>query len=648
MRKRFVLRNGAFLILFLGSLFFLFSQATGQVKLRVIVDKANVKATPEIAGRNLASLPLQTILDAESKQGEWYKVSILREGVQISGYIHEMLVEELAEGEVPAAGPMPGLKRTQPEIMAAIELKLEESKSLIRQEKEIERALDELRPLLAKLFGVDDKQKQKQKACEVYLWLGLGYAKKGDHYSAFKEFLSMFEVDFGLAKEITRNIYDPSISNFLDQAEKHYRGMLTEYSLQITTEPKEATIKIDGREIGKSPEVYRTTIPKFVLEIEKRGYRTVREEIFLSQASTRKEYFLESIGRTITISSDPSEAKVYLDGQDTGLQTPCELPYVPFGNRLIRLEKVHYAPREQSIQVLEGSSPLNLNLVLTAKDYVFHQKWGGPGSKFFRFPRAITFDKEGNFYVVDESDIKIKKFDPDGRFQSGWGEAGRESRVLKEPTGVAVDSQGYVYVTDAKNVCVMKFANNGKFVLRWGKQGTGGEDLMNPAAIAIDKEDNLYVADAGSDRIIKYSTLGKVKKTWGKRGMGQGEFVAPVALAITKNNEVIVADRFRFQKFTAEGEFLQAWGKVGIGPGEFSRALGLGTDSHDYLYVADAGNHRLMKFDPNGEFIAQWGNHGVGDGQMATPAGVAVNSKGFVFVVERENNRIQCYRVASQ
>lgn len=137
----------------------------------------------------------------------------------------------------------------------------QENKNLIRQERELERAVDALRPLLAKIFSIDDRQKQKQKACEIYLWLGLGFAKMGDNDNALQEFRNMFEVDFA---------------------------------------------------------------------------RTIREEIFLSQASTRKEYFLESIGR---------------------------------------------------------------------------------------FPRAIAFDKEGNFYIVDESDVKIKKFDAEGRFLSSWGEA---------------------------------------------------------------------------------------------------------------------------------------------------------------------------------------------------------------------------------
>ncbi|MGQ9671894.1 MAG: PEGA domain-containing protein [Candidatus Aminicenantales bacterium] len=648
MSTKIILRNRAFWALFFLSFFCLVGISAERIKLKIIVDKASLKATPEIGGQTLASLPLQTILEAEFKQGEWYKVSMTQEGVQLSGFIHEMLVEEVPAGEAPPVASPAGVMKTQAEITAEIDLKLEENKNLIRQERELDKALDELRPLLAKAFTVEERQRQKQKACEIYLWLGIGSAKRGNSYGALKEFRNMFEVDFALAKEITRNIYDPALSNIIDQAEKQYRGLLVEYSLEISTEPKEATVKIDGKEIGQTPEVFRTTTPKFTLEIEKKGFRTIREEIFLSQASTRRNYILESIGRTVALSSDPSGAKVYLDREDTGLSTPCELPYVPYGAHTIRIEKTHYAPWEETFQVLEGKTPLAMDVVLAVKDYVPAHRWGGPESRFFKLPRGIAFDKEGNFYIVDESEVKVKKFDPEGRFQSGWAEAGKEFRVLKGPKGIAIDGQGYLYITDAKNACVMKFTKNGKFATRWGKAGSKPEELLNPAGIAIDSNGNVYVADAGNDRIVKYSAQGKLSKTWGKKGTGEGEFLFPIAVAVTKKIEIIVADRSRLQKFTPEGEFIQAWGRLGLGEGELNRPVGLAVDSNDCLYVADAGNHRILKFDPNGQFIAQWGSQGIAEGQMAGPAGVAVSSQGVVFVVEKDNNRLQSFQAASQ
>ena len=638
---RAILASFLLILLVLGS-------TAAAVKVKVIVDNASIKATPEIGSQTLANVALSTVLDVELKQGEWYKVTTTKDGKPITGYIHEMLVQEIGEGETTSGASSGGVMKSQGEISAEIELKMEESKSLVRQEKELDKATEDLRPLLAKAFSIDDRIRQKQIACEVYLWLGLACAKRGDNYGALKEFRNMFEVDYIYAKEVTRNIYDPTVSSFIDQAEKHFRGLLVDYSLEITTEPKEAAIKIDGKEIGLTPEVYRTPIPKFTLEIVKEGYKPYKEEVFLAQANSKKEIVLQNIGRMVLISSVPPAAQVFLDDQDTGKVTDCELPYVTYGVHALKLKKPNWADHEQSIEVLEGPGPLTIVAALTVKDYVLGQKMGGPESKFFKLPRAVAFDKEGFYYVADESDFKVKKYDPQGRLQGGWGDAGREFKSLKKPSGIALDGQGFIYVTDAEAASVLKFSKDGKFVTKWGRQGTKPGELMGPLGIAVDRSGDIYVADSGNNRIVKYSTGGVAKKAWGKQGMGRGEFVFPAAVAVNSQNEIVVVDRVHVQRFTPEGEVVAAWGKGGTGDGELNRPLGLAVDAQNYIYVADTGNNRVQKFDFNGRFVAKWGSAGTGDGQMMGPVSVAVNYKGNVFVLELENNRLQEFKIPAQ
>jgi len=638
---RMILPSFLLILLVLGS------TGAAALKVKVIVDNASIKATPEIGSQTLANVALNTVLDVELKQGEWYKITTMRGGTPVTGFIHELLVEEIGEGEIPAAASAGGMPKSQGEISAEIELKMEESKNLIRQEKELDKATEDLRPLLAKAFGIDDRARQKQIACEVYLWLGLASAKKGDSYGALKEFQNMFDVDYAHAKEVTRNIYDPTVSSFIDQAEKHYRGLLDDYSLEITTEPKEASILIDGREIGLTPEVYRTPVPGFTLEIIKDGFKPYKEKVFLSQTSSKKDIVLQSIGRKLLVSSIPPGARVFLDDQDTGKITDCELPYVSYGVHSLRLKKAHWADHEQRVEILEGPGPLPLSASLTVKDYVVGLKIGTPDSKFFKLPRAIAFDKEGFLYVADESELKLKKYDLQGRLQTSWGDAGRAFKALKKPSGIAIDGQGFIYVTDADAACVMKFSKNGKFVSKWGKQGAKPNELMGPLGIAIDRSGDIYVADSGNNRIVKYSTGGVAKQSWGKQGMGRGEFIFPAAVAVSSQNEIIVLDRVHVQRFTPEGEVTAAWGKAGAEDGEWARALGLFVDGQDYIYMADTGNNRIQKFDLNGRFIAKWGSAGTGDGQMMGPAAVAVNEKGSLFVAELDNNRIQEFRIPS-
>lgn len=82
-------------------LFFNLTLQSATLRVKVIVDNASVKAKAEIFGDVLAVVSSGTVLDAEEKQGEWYKVRLEKEGSLISGFIHELFVEEMEIEEVP-------------------------------------------------------------------------------------------------------------------------------------------------------------------------------------------------------------------------------------------------------------------------------------------------------------------------------------------------------------------------------------------------------------------------------------------------------------------------------------------------------------------------------------------------------------------
>jgi len=628
---------------------FLITLYGASIKVKVIVDGASMKATPDISGQTLARVALDTILDADEKEGSWYKVYMEREGVQISGYIHEMLVEEFTGEDIPEDTVVQEAFNTfQAELVAEIVFKVENNKNLIRQEQELEEVIDRLRPLLAKTFNIADAQRQKKMASEIYLWMGLAFSGQNDLYAALKEFKNMFEVEPAYAKEMTRNIIDPEVMALIQNAENEYKGLITEYSLEVSTDPKEATIKIDGKQIGLSPEVYRTPVPKFVLDIEKEGFKPINEEIFLTLPNSKKEYVLESAGKRIYVKTDPPGAQVYLNGQDTGLVTDCEIPLVPFGNHKLFLMKNNYASWEDFVEVSAGPETLEIEIVLTPNRYGFRRKWGGPTSVLFSQPSGMALDNENNFYVVNISNTSIKKFDATGKIVPGWGDAGREFRKLKAPAGIAVDSRGAVYVTDIKTDSVFIFSKAGAYVNKWDKSSSGEKAFNTPLGVAVDRAGDVYVADSGNHRIMKFSTAGVLKKTWGKQGTGNGEFVNPVSIAFSQKNEVYVLDRSRVQKFNSEGQFLGTFGREGTGDGEFSRPMSLFLDTMNCVYVADSANHRIQKFDPDGELVTKWGVQGGADGQLNYPVGIAIDRQGRIFVVERDNKRIQEFGIGDR
>lgn len=638
--------NGGIKLLGIFLLFFLLvTLEAAPVKVKVILDNASVKATRAIGGKTLTRVPLNTILDAASKIGDWYKVTWQGS----SGYIHAMNVDEvsgreLARDEVGRPGRP---AKSQPEIVAEIEVKMEEGRKQIRIEKNFEKAISLLKPLIADVFNVTDHNKQRELGAVLYLWLGLARAGQGDAYSALVEFKSMFAVNHPYAKEITRNILDPEIVSLIEQAEKQFLGLVTDYSIEISTVPKEAKIKINGKEIGLSPEIYRTANPKIVIEIEKEGYKPVRDESFITKATTRKEYTLERAGVDVEVKSAPQGAKVYLDGKDTEQMTNCVLPIVPFGSHKIKIVKENYAEWEDEIK-MEGEKLLVVEMVLTPSKYAYLLKWGGPASQLFTQPSGIAIDKDNNIYIVDLGKIKMKKINPEGKVQTSWGAAGKQFKIIKNPTSVAVDNQGNVYVTDAKTHSFVKFDRAGSYKRKWGgKEGSANPQFKAPSGVAVDSKNDVYIVDSGNHRVKKYNSQGALKKIWGKQGIADGDFAYPKGIAIGQKDEVFVVDRVRVQKFSSEGEFITSWGRRGTADGELNNPQGIFIDHNNFVYVADSGSNRIQKFDDNGKFIAKWGTPGTNNGQMQYPVDIAIDSKGYVYVVERNNNRVQLFGVVS-
>ncbi len=140
--------NGGTKLLGIFLLFFLLvTLEAAPVKIKVILDNASVKATRAIGGKTLTRIPLNTILNAESKIGDWYKVTWQGS----SGYIHAMNVDEVSERELArrevGRPGRPG--KSQTEVVAEIEVKMEEGRKQIRIEKDFEKAISSLKPLIA-------------------------------------------------------------------------------------------------------------------------------------------------------------------------------------------------------------------------------------------------------------------------------------------------------------------------------------------------------------------------------------------------------------------------------------------------------------------------------------------------------------------
>jgi len=635
------------------------------LKIKVTTDAASLKVSPDAGASVLVRLPLNTVLQAESKEGEWYKVLFeISPGNRVVAYIQDQLVAPVDEAaappdksvpapEKPAPVKEPAVKefpanpgtvspdRAQADIVADIQSRLDRCRSLIRQGGAADEVLNLLSPLAARALRVADRGVQQQVTTEIFFLRGLAYASKSDDSAARREFRNMFEASETEARTLVRNIFDARIVALLKLAEGEYMGLVTEYTLEIVSDPPGAKVKADGRDLGAAPAVYRTQTPKVLIELEKDGYRPVREDVDLAQPSTRKSYHLTPASFDVPVRSTPTGAKIFLDGKDTGGVTNGELRRLPAGPHQVRLTKEFYADAQAPLDLREGA-PNAVDVVLVVASYATHGVWGGIGSPFFENPAAIAVDPAERIIVVDESPARLKIFNGLGEVIGGGGKIALGLADLVKPAGVAANAEA-IYVADAETHALLKLDATGHLQAKWGTFGSAADGLNTPMGLALDGEGNVFVADSGNARVKKYSPSGEVLASWGRSGSGDGEFLSPRAVALAAAGDVFVLDARRVQKFSPKGEYLASWGRLGSGDGEFRNPLGLCVDAAGSVYVADAGNHRIQKFDAAGRLICAWGSNGKDSGLFDQPAGIAVDAAGIVYVVDRNNQRIQLF-----
>ncbi len=189
-------------------------------------------------------------------------------------------------------------------------------------------------------------------------------------------------------------------------------------------------------------------------------------------------------------------------------------------------------------------------------------------------PLGVATDPQGNLYIADSFNRRIRKVDTNGNMTtfagfgspdsdgfSGDGGPANTAR-LSRVSAVATDSLGRVFLADTQNHRVRLIDTNGIIttIAGTGNQGFSGDggpgnqaDLDSPQGLAIDSQGNLFISDTGNHRVRLLNLTTLLIQTVAGTGNGQLDLEDGGALAVSLNNPqglaisptgtVLIADR---------------------------------------------------------------------------------------------------------
>jgi hypothetical protein len=235
----------------------------------------------------------------------------------------------------------------------------------------------------------------------------------------------------------------------------------------------------------------------------------------------------------------------------------------------------------------------------------------GPVAEF-NLPRGLAVDFQGNVYVADFGNGRIRVIDPMGTVTTLAGSTG-----LSAPWAVAVDGLGNCFVIDGNRVVSIL---GGSVTVIAGTAAGGNADgpgptarFNHPAGIAADATGNLYVADMGNNTIREISTSGNVSTFAGAGNAGYLDgplltalFNGPSGVAVDAEGSIWVTETGNndVRKITNGGYVL---GVVGYGAGgyddgpaltaRFLQPSAIALDSHGNAFIADTGNNYIREIN---------------------------------------------------
>jgi uncharacterized protein (TIGR03437 family) len=319
---------------------------------------------------------------------------------------------------------------------------------------------------------------------------------------------------------------------------------------------------------------------------------------------------------------------------------------------------------------------------------------GAAVSAQFSSPTGIALDAGGNLYVADANNGVVRKISAAGIVStiagtpvfSFSGDGGPALlATFRFPEGVAIGGDGNLYVEDTGNFrirevsadgTIRSVAGNGQFEATPDGTPAASASLVGPNLLSFDPSGRLLIADPGDFTVRRINSDGTIQTIAGTgvEGVGDGYQLSyggqgnetligtPRQAVADAHGNIYVSDDYAsvVYKITPDGILNVFAGQVGVDQfggdnvqatsSSFAGPQGLALDQNGNLYIADPADNRIRKVSTNGIIttFAGTGTAGYsGDGGPATqatlsfPQGIAFDSKGDLIIADRVNNRLR-------